>query len=348
MKKNTLFIAFHILLAAVISSCSEEKAVSVSPELGTLTIESKTLYTGQNANVNVSYKNLGEHVYFSSSAHFTYTMTGNNGYSRTDSVLVANVGVTPTPFTFKMILPESPGSYTLTLRTPYINKSAGTSTEGESIIFNSLTARTNFNVVQADALDANFGDSRETLSEALNVTDCIIQGVSFGSGVAFDPAGKTSGRTDYGGFVNERLYKFSNNQLVEVEEISKDTLSVRKFDENGNAINESIRNTADITHIMKKAKEFFTLSTQQWEREEIRITPNNDEYTTQFQRIISDADANNWKDFLNKLIFQEIESYTHIYKMYADDDETVRTYCVVSIYQQGASICLSRRYVKNI
>ena len=348
MNKSTVFFAFLTLLAAAATSCSDEKAVSTSPELGTLTVESKTLYTGQNANVSVSYKTLGEHVYFSSSAHFTYTVAGTGGYSFTDSILVANVGVTPTPFTFKILLPEKPGNYTLTLRTPYINKSAGSNKEGEAIIFNTLSTQTSFRVVQADALNANFGDSRETLAQAITLTDCTIQGSSLSGSVAFDMAGKTSGQTSDGPFVSERLYKFINNQLAEVEEICRDTLSVQKFDENGNAVIDSIQSLADISLIMAKAKEQFTLSTPQWERAEIRITPDSDEHTRQFQHIMSDTNTDTWKEFLNKILFQDITTYTYIYKMYADDDETVRTYCLVTIYQQNASICLSRRYVKTL
>ena len=105
MKKSIfLMIALAMLTTIALTSCSNDKAVSTSPTLGTLSIDANTHYTGQYATINVAYSDLGEHVYYSSTAKFTYTITGPYGYSYNDSISVADAGgVVPTHFSHHMV-----------------------------------------------------------------------------------------------------------------------------------------------------------------------------------------------------------------------------------------------------
>ena len=352
MKKSIfLMIALAMLTTMALTSCSNDKAVSTSPTLGTLSIDANTHYTGQYATINVAYSDLGEHVYYSSTAKFTYTITGPYGYSYNDSISVADAGgVVPTPFSFRITLPEAPGTYSLTLTTPYINKSAGSGEEGDPIIFNRLSSNVSFVVKQADAINANFGDSRETLSAAINVTACAISGQSLTT-ETFDADGlANTATTDESGFTTQRFYKFISNSLQEVEELTSNAAATQKLDESGNPVIEDISNDKLVTTIMDKAVLVFRLSSNNWELHKGNIYDTEDETLAAKygNNIISAGNVEKQTEFLNDLLSQKLKSYSCIYKMYADDDESIKSYCVISIYAKGTTICLSRRYVKEL
>ncbi len=287
------------LIAAGMSSCSNDKVSSKSPTLGDLTVTPARLYTGQKATVGVSFADYGEHVYFSSSAYFTCLISESG--RKTDSIPVfkdQDLRV-PTNFSFPVTLPLAPGNYTLTVRTPSVNKSS-TSSEGESLLFPSLSKQTTIIVQQADAINANFGDSRETVAGYITVSDTTFEGSTF------DPAGKASAKTTSNSFTRQLVYKFNSNKLTEVDdEYTYDFTGIIR-DENAKVtISDD-----DVAAIMNKANELFIsniadelLSGDTYQPESAKAT---------YGTLAADNDASKWKPFLTDLVDNDkpVKSYS--------------------------------------
>lgn len=320
-------------IMTLLASCSEKDVVSVSPSLSDIKVTPATLYTGQKATVSVTYSDFGEHVYFSSGASYTCIISGNN-YNSKDSIPVfkeEDLRI-PIDFSFQTILPPSAGTYTLTFRTPTINKSAG-GKEGESIFFQALSKQTTITVTAADAINANFGDSRETVAGYINVSDTI-----FGN-TDFDAAGKASAISVSEGFAQQQLYKFKNNALTEVDDEYAYAPTGSIKDDNGNvtAINFSEK---DITNIQRKVQSLFFLENT-WSLIEGNIY-DPETAKDEYKNIADNDTPKTWGKFLNDLTDGKIKSYTYIY-----EHQQRGTRLEVTLYAVGSNIVIVNKYTKT-
>lgn len=330
------FLTLAVLGAAVIlsGSCTDEDSVSVSPALGDITISPLTLYTGQKATVNVTYSNFGEHVYYSSGASYICNISGN-GYNKSDSIAVFYTEDLrmPQDFSFQTVLPPSAGTYTLTFRTPVINKSAG-GKEGESIFFQALTKQKTINIRQADAINANFGDSRETVSEYIEVND-----TTFTSG-AFDAAGKATTPSKHDGFIQQLIYKFKDNALAEVDDKYVYSMTGIIYDDNGNITSVTI-NADDATRISRKVQSMFLLVSP-WELVEGNIYDPEIARDT-YANIADNDNIAKWTTFLSELTNGTVKSYTYRYQ-----HNSTNTHLTITLYADGGNIVIENKYTNSI
>ncbi len=332
MKTSLQLIIFAALTVLLFTNCSDKDASSTSPELGTLSVSPAKLYTGQKAIVNVTFSNLGEHVYFASSASFTCTISDRNGYSETINIPVDQTGgVIPHDFSFQIVLPLTPGTYQLTLRTPSINKSS-TSKEGEAIYFPPLTKQTTIRVIQAGAINANFGDSREMVATYLTVSDVTI------TDSGFDSEGKTSEiSTTSDGFTHQILYKFSGNHLKQVDDIYGYTLNGITRDDNGNIISAEITNE-DAGQVQKQANSLFTLGTV----EEYLSDVYDPTTAMATYGHLADVDTTeSWKKFLTGLVAGDVTSYSFLCPQKGNN-----TTITVVITLKGDQIIITNKYTE--
>ena len=306
MKTSFQLILFAALTALLFTNCSDSDFTSVSPELGSLTISPSNHYTGQKATVAVTFSSVGEHVYFASSASFTCTVSGNNGYSQTDTIPVYKTEDLRIPhdFSFQIILPFKSGTYQVTFRTPSINKSS-TSEEGEALYFPPLSKQTTIRVNQADAINANFGDTREMVATYLDVNDSTI------TDAGFDPAAKVSATTiTTDGFAHKTLYKFSSNHLKQVDDIySYDIKDILSLDENGNVTGVKEMTDEFANKIKKQSNSVFTLGiVEEYLSDAYDPVDKKSTYGT----LADEDNVNKWKPFLVALIKGEVKSYSFL------------------------------------
>jgi hypothetical protein len=297
---------FLVALAAIstlfLGSCSDDKVSSTSPALGSLTVSPARLYTGQNATVSVSFSDLGSHVYFSSSNYFTSQINENG--RKTDSIPVLKDQDLRIPhnFSYTVTLPLNPGTYSLTFRTPSINKSS-TASEGESLLFPPLSKQTTITVLQADAINANFGDSRESVAGYITVSDTTF------TGSEFDAAGKASAMTTANGFTRQLVYKFKSNKLTEVDDERSYPISGIIRDESGTITGATITDD-DVTAIKNNVNFLFTEGIT----EELLSGDEYDPVTAMAKYgTLADVDDNaKWKTFLSDLVKVDggVKSYT--------------------------------------
>ena len=299
---NRYFLVLLVGIAALMSSCSDGKVTSTSPALGDLTLSPSQLYTGQKATVSVTFSDFGSHVYFSSAAYFLCQINENG--RNTDSIPVfwdQDLRV-PQNFSFPITLPSTAGTYTLTFRTPTIYKSS-TSSEGETLIFPQLTKQKTITVVPAKAINANFGDSRETVAGYITVGDTV-----FSNAGAFDAAGKASKKTaGTDGFVRQTVYKFQGNKLTEVDDELSYAFTGVVRDENGNVTDVTV-NDDDALKIQKKANELFILNMTDEMLSGDAYDPAAAKET--YGILADNNDADKWKTFLSDLITGTVRSYT--------------------------------------
>ena len=297
---KSFWVAFAAISTLFLGSCSDDKTSSTPPLLGSIAVSPAHLYTGQKATVAVSFSDLGSHVYFSSSDCFTSQI--NEKGRNTDSIPVfkdKDLRI-PQNFSYSVTLPLSPGIYSLTFRTPSVNKSA-TSSEGESILFPPLTKQTSITVLQADAINANFGDTREMVTEYINVNDTTF------TGSEFDAAGKASAKTTANGFTRQIVYKFKSNKLTEVDDERSYSISGIIRDESGIITGATITDD-DVIAIKNNVNFLFT------ERITEELLPG-DKYDPETAMakygILADEDDNaKWKTFLTDLVAGTVKSYT--------------------------------------
>ena len=333
MKTSFQFILFAALTALLFTNCSDSDFTSVSPELGSLTISPSNHYTGQKATVAVTFSSVGEHVYFASSASFTCTVSGN-GYTKTDTIPVLKTEDLRIPhdFSFQIILPPSGGTYQVTFRTPSINKSS-TSSEGEALYFPPLTKQTTIRVNQADAINANFGDTREMVATYLDVNDSTI------TDAGFDPAAKASATTlTSDGFTHQMLYKFSSNHLKQVDDIySYDIKDILIYDDNGNVTGAEITDEF-ANKVQKQANSVFTLEiVEEYLSDAYDPSSAKDSYGT-----LADEDSTSkWKSFLTALIKSEVKSYS-----FRCPEKGNNTYITVVITFKNDKIYITNQYTE--
>lgn len=295
-----LLVAFAAISSLFLSSCSDEKVSSTPPVLGSIIVGPAQLYTGQKATVAVSFSDFGSYVYFSSSHYFTSQINENG--RKTDSIPVFKDRDLrkPQDFSYSVTLPLNPGFYTLTFRTPSINK-ASTSSEGESILYPPLTKQTTITVLQADAINANFDDSRELVTEYINVSDTTF------TDSEFDAAGKASAKTTANGFTRQVIYKFKSNKLTEVDDERSYSISGIKRDESGIITDVTVTDD-DVTAIEHQVNFLFTEGITE------ELLPG-DEYdpTTamaKYGTLADEDDHAKWKTFLSDLVAGTVKSYT--------------------------------------
>lgn len=292
---KSFWVAFAAISTLFLGSCSDDKTSSTSPVLGSIAVSPAHLYTGQKATVAVSFSDLGSHVYFSSSDCFTSQI--NEKGRNTDSIPVfkdKDLRI-PQNFSYSVTLPLSPGIYSLTFRTPSVNKSA-TSSEGESILFPPLTKQTSITVLQADAINANFGDTREMVTEYINVNDTTF------TGSEFDAAGKASAKTTANGFTRQIVYKFKSNKLTEVDDERSYSISGIIRDESGIITGATITDD-DVIAIKNNVKGIT----------EERLPGDKYDHETAMAKYgtLADEDDNaKWKTFLTDLVAGTVKSYT--------------------------------------
>lgn len=335
MKTSFQLILIAALTVLLFTNCSDDKTSSVSPELGSLSVSPSKLYTGQKATVSVTFSSLGEHVYFASSASFTCTVSNGNGYSKTDTIPVFKTEDLRIPhdFSFQIILPPTAGTYQVTFRTPSINKSS-TSEEGESLYFPPLTKQTTIRVNQADAINANFGDTREMVATYLNVNDSTI------TDAGFDPAAKASATTlTADGFAHQMLYKFNSNRLKQVDDIySYDIKDILTYDENGNVTGVKEMTDEFANKIKNQVNSVFTLGiVEEYLSDAYDPTSAKDKYGT-----LADEDSTSkWKTFLTDLIKGEVKSYS-----FRCPEKGNSTYITVVITFKNDKIVITNQYTK--
>lgn len=334
MKTTFRLILFATLAALLFTNCSDDNASSTSPELGALGISPDKLYTGQKATVSVTFSSTGEHVYFASSAFFTCTVSGN-GYNRTDTIPVFKTEDLRIPhdFSFQTILPLTSGTYQLTFRTPSINKSS-TSQEGEPLYFPPLTKQINIRVIQADAINANFGDSREMVANYLNVSDSTI------TDAGFDPTAKTSGKAIADNFILETIYKFKNNALTQVDNPFVYPLTGIIYDDQGQIVDVTV-NTDDAETIKRKVKQLMLLESP-WSL----ISAESNEYvpTTAketYPNMADEDNVNRWQNFLKDVMKGAVKSYQYKYQ-----HNTTSTKLTITLSALGESIQINNKYEK--
>lgn len=295
-----LLVAIVAIVPLFLGSCSDDKVSSTPPVLGSLTLNPTRLYTGQKATVSVSFSDFGEHVYFSSSHYFTSQINENG--RKTDSIPVFNDQDLRIPqnFSYSVVLPLDPGNYILTFRTPSVNKSS-TSSEGESLLFPPLSKQVTFAVLQADAINANFGDSRESVAEYITVSDTTF------TGSEFDAAGKASAKTTANKFTRQLVYKFKSNKLTEVDDERSYPISGIIRDQSGNITGATITDD-DVIAIEHQVNFLFTEGITE------ELLPG-DEYdpTTamaKYGTLADEDDSAKWKTFLSDLVAGTVKSYT--------------------------------------
>lgn len=295
-----LLVALAAISTLFLGSCSDDKVSSTPPVLGSLAVSPARLYTGQKATIAVSFSDFGEHVYFSSSHYFTSQIDEKG--RKTDSIPVfkdQDLRI-PQNFSYSVTLPLDPGIYTLTFRTPSINKSS-TSSEGESLLFPPLTKQTKITVLQADAINANFGDSREIVAGYITVSDTTF------TGSEFDAAGKASEKTTANGFTRQLVYKFKSNKLTEVDDEHSYAISGIIRDESGNITGATITDD-DVIAIKKQVNFLFTEGITE------KLLPG-DKYDPEtamakYGTLADEDDNAKWKTFLTDLVAGTVKSYT--------------------------------------
>ncbi len=329
--KKSFFAVLSLATAVFISSCSDSDVTSTSPQIGELKIQPSVLYTGQTVSVNVSYSTLGEHVYFSSGKAFTCNIKGN-GYDHTDSILVSQTGaVTPHDFSFKVSLPPTAGTYSVTVKTPVVNKSSAGS-EGDAIFFPALSVQKNISVKLADAINANFGDSRETVAGYITVSD-----TTFDNPVA-DALGKASVRTTTSdGLARQLVYKFSSNRLSEVDDEYSYTITGIIRDENGNVTSAEITDD-DASKVLKQANILLASGiAEEWLSDEYAPTTAKATYGS----LVDEDSVSKWKTFLTDLIKGTVNSYSFICPQSGTD-----TMIKVIITSKGNNILITNKYTE--
>jgi len=322
--------ALLLILMVNLSGCSDDKAVSVSPALSGISLSPSTLYTGQKATVSVTYSNLGEHVYYSSSHAFVCTIKGiDNNYVQTDSIYTFKTKDLriPQDFSFDITMPLIAGSYTVTFKTPSINKSS-TEGEGSTLYFNSLSASKNIKVTQSDAIDANFGDSREKVASYISVSDTTV------SLSGFDAAAKASAITSSSGFTSQKMYYFVSDALAEVDEVITYNFTGIKYDEQGKITGVDISND-DASAIQKRVNSEF-LPTSPW----ALVEGNIYEPTTAkdiYKNMATNDNTSDWLTFLKAMSEGEVKSYT--YKHQHGTTGTIRT-AILTVQNDKAIIII--------
>lgn len=299
---NRYFLVLLVGIAALMSSCSDDKVTSTSPALGDLTLSPSQLYTGQKATVSVTFSDFGSHVYFSSAAYFLCQINENGRNTDSIPVFLDQDLRVPQNFSFPITLPSTAGTYTLTFRTPTIYKSS-TNGEGDALIFSQLTKQKTINVIPAKAINANFSDSREAVVAYITVSD-----TTFSAPGAFDAAGKASKKsTSADGFVSQIVYKFKENKLAEVDDEISYAITGIQRDENGNTTDVTV-NDDDVSKIQKKANELFSLNLT----DELLSGDTYDPATAKdtYGTLADNNDTAKWKTFLSDLIKGTTKSYT--------------------------------------
>ncbi len=295
-----LLVALAAISTLFLGSCSDDKVSSTPPVLGSLAVNPARLYTGQKATIAVSFSDFGEHVYFSSSHSFTSQIDEKG--RKTDSIPVfkdQDLRI-PQNFSYSVTLPLDPKIYTLTFRTPSINKSS-TSSEGESLLFPPLTKQTKITVLQADAINANFGDSREMVAGYITVNDTTF------TGSEFDAAGKASAKTTANGFTRQLVYKFKSNKLTEVDDERSYAISGIIRDESGNITGATITDD-DVTAIMNNVNFLFTEGITDERLPGDKYDPET--AMAKYGTLADEDDSAKWKTFLTDLVAGTVKSYT--------------------------------------
>ncbi len=297
---KSFWVAFAAISTLSLGSCSDDKTSSTPPVLGSIAVSPAHLYTGQKATVAVSFSDLGSHVYFSSSDCFTSQI--NEKGRNTDSIPVfkdKDLRI-PQNFSYSVTLPLSPGIYSLTFRTPSVNKSA-TSSEGESILFPPLTKQISITVLQADAINANFGDTREMVTEYINVNDTTF------TGSEFDAAGKASAKTTANGFTRQIVYKFKSNKLTEVDDERSYSISGIIRDESGIITGATITDD-DVIAIKNNVNFLFTEGITEERLPGDKYDPET--AMAKYGTLADEDDNAKWKTFLTDLVAGTVKSYT--------------------------------------
>lgn len=362
MKLNFIITTFAIIMAAAtMTSCKEDKAVSVSPSFGSISIvpaaesSANKLYTGQLAKVEVKYSNLGEHVYFSSSTEFTCKITqGGKTVSETKKPVyeVTNGVVVPVDFYYPITLPAQPGKYTVTITSPFVQKAAASGEEGEQIMFSKLSASADIYVTETDLENANFGDSREYLKQALGMKEITLSAASDYDAIALC---KDTVNTSWSHTTSH--YLFQNNGFSAIDNVAWFYDKNGKKDEQGAIVVDSIRNDSLLLAIMDGAKAMFEVDVNKWDpdgRAEYSSTKpelTSDSLYTAFGAISgrtdtsSNANKTAWRNFLNAMLYKDIDNYTINY-FYINDAGIRKANCNISIYAKGAVIYMEKKMEK--
>lgn len=171
MKKNILAVTLLALAAGMATtSCSESDIESKSPVFGEINVTPAKVYTGQYAYATVSYESAGAYIYSSKYA-WDIEGGGSGSWSETDP--------TKSEPKFKFSVPSTAGNYRLTFKATQINYSAQAA---NGTIYGSANSVSKvINVLQADAINANWGDTRQHLDSVLSVKDTLTQKIWTGS-----------------------------------------------------------------------------------------------------------------------------------------------------------------------
>lgn len=361
MKLNFIITTFAIIMAfATITSCKEDKAVSVSPSFGSISIvpaaenSGNKLYTGQIAKVEVKYSNLGEHVYFSSSTEFTCKITqGGKEVSQTKKPVyeVTNGVVVPVDFYYPITLPNKPGKYTVTITSPFVQKAAASGEEGEQIMFSKLTASADIYVTETDLENANFGDTREYLKNALGMKE-----ITLSSAAGYDAIALCKDTVNTSWSHTTSHYLFENNSFSAIDNVAWFYDKNGKKNEQGAIVVDSIRNDSLLTAIMDGAKAMFEIDVNKWDAdgraEYISDKFTSDSLYTAFGAISGRTDTSNngnktaWRNFLNALLYNDVQRYSINY-FYINDAGIRKANCNISIYAKGAVIYMEKKMEKT-
>lgn len=203
MNKSFLFTALTVLVAGTaMVSCSDDDKVSTSPVFGDINVTPEVLYTGQYGYATVDYQSSGTYIY---SSIYYYNMTSGSSSSWT---VVDPTTANPS---FRFQCPTTSGNYTLTFGAERINYSA---TGSNGTLYGSASAVTKtIRVLVADALNANWGDTKEHLDSVLSLKDSLEYKVWTDNDVVFGNEEESPDLTSV------RLYSFDSNDLLcKVEE----------------------------------------------------------------------------------------------------------------------------------